>query len=197
MSDIDGNQYNTIIIGDQEWTVENLKVAKYRNGDPISEISGDAEWSVLTSDAYCNMNNDENFSAIYGRLYNWQAVHDNRNIAPAGWHVASFEEWSTLINYLGGEIIAGGKLKAAGTKYWLSPNTGATNETGFTARGGGFRYDFGTYSPDLGTIGAWWSSSESDANYAFAVNLNYWDTPVNGGPILKNYGYSVRCVKDH
>jgi uncharacterized protein (TIGR02145 family) len=197
VSDIDGNIYNTIIIGNREWMVENLKVTKYRNGDPIPKVSDDSEWAALTSDAYCNMNNDENFTVKFGRLYNWLAVSDSRNIAPAGWHVASFEEWTNLTEYLGGELVAGDKLKEQGTTSWTSPNPGATNESGFRALPAGFRYDFGTYSPNLGNHGGWWSSSENSPVYAYAYGLMYDDGATNLYFVFKNYGYSVRCVKDY
>jgi len=197
MSDIDGNIYNTIIIGTQEWMVENLKVTKYRNGDPIPEVSGDAEWEALTADAYCNMNNDENFAAKFGRLYNWFAVNDNRNVAPAGWHIASYEEWVALINYSGGELVAGDKLKEAGTANWRTPNPGATNESGFTALPGGFRLNFGDFSPNLGTRAAWWSSSENDVSFAFGLFMYHDNSVVHGEPDENNYGFSVRCIKDN
>lgn len=137
VTDYDGNVYQTVLIGDQCWMMENLKVTHYRNGDPIPHVTDGVTWGNLTSGAYCNYNNDEGNVATYGRLYNWYAVDDSRNIAPAGWHVPSDAEWQTLVDYLGGDAVAGGKMKEAGTTHWASPNTGATNESGFTALPGG------------------------------------------------------------
>jgi uncharacterized protein (TIGR02145 family) len=137
VTDIDGNIYHTVTIGTQVWMVENLKTTKYRNGDPIPNVTGNA-WAALTTGAYCWYNNDAaTYKATYGALYNWYAVADSRNIAPTGWHVPTDAEWTTLTTFLGGESVAGGKLKETGTNHWTSPNTGATNETGFTALPGG------------------------------------------------------------
>ncbi|MBI4645984.1 MAG: fibrobacter succinogenes major paralogous domain-containing protein [Bacteroidia bacterium] len=102
VTDIDGNIYNTIIIGTQEWMQENLKVIHYRNGDAIPDVTGDTQWSNLSTGAYCNYNNNESNALIYGRLYNWYAVADSRNICPAGWHTPTDAEWTTLTDYLGG-----------------------------------------------------------------------------------------------
>ena len=136
--DIDGNVYNTVTIGTQVWMVENLKTTKYRNGDAIPNVTGNASWVALSTGAYCWYNNDAaTYKATYGALYNWYAVGDSRNIAPSGWHVATDSEWTTLSTFLGGESIAGDKLKEIGTSHWLSPNTGATNSNGFTAFPGG------------------------------------------------------------
>ena len=118
VTDIDGNAYHTVAIGKQVWLVENLKVTRYRNGDQIPNVSDNKQWCNLTTGAYCNYNNDANNVTTYGRLYNWYAVHDIRNIAPKGWHVATDVEWKILTDYLGGETIAGGKLKETGTTLW-------------------------------------------------------------------------------
>jgi uncharacterized protein (TIGR02145 family) len=135
--DIDGNEYHTVIIGGQEWMVENLRVTPYRNGDPIPNVSDTTSWRALTTGAYCSYDNDPSCSAMYGNLYNWYAVNDFRQIAPEGWHVPTYEEWIVLETHLGGDTIAGGKLKESGTEHWRAPNVGGTNESGFSALPGG------------------------------------------------------------
>ena len=116
----------------------NLKTTKYNDGTSIPNVTNDTSWSNLTTGAYCWYNNDVSYKNPYGALYNWYAVNTGK-LAPKGWHVPSDAEWTTLITYLGGESIAGGKLKEAGTTHWLSPNTEATNSTGFSALPGGRR----------------------------------------------------------
>jgi uncharacterized protein (TIGR02145 family) len=197
MTDIDGNVYNTITIGAQEWMAENLKTTKYRNGDAIPYVTNNVTWAALTTGAYCNYDNDAYNGEIYGRLYNWYAVSDSRNIAPTGWHIPTDDEWTILTTYLGGETGSGGELKETGTTHWLSPNIGATNETGFTALPGGFRHTNGEFS-NIGKNGYWWSSTECSTSSAFGRDMNYNNSNVYRGSIY-NYkydGYSVRCVKD-
>ncbi|MDY0143980.1 MAG: fibrobacter succinogenes major paralogous domain-containing protein [Bacteroidales bacterium] len=194
--DLDGNSYNTIIVGEQEWMVENLKVTKYRNGNPISSVTDNVEWSNLTVGAYCNYENNLNNATIYGRLYNWYAVTDNRNICPTGWHVPSIAEWQTLVNYLGDDSIAGGMLKEIGNTHWHSPNSGATNESGFSGLPGGNRIGAQGAFDAVGSIGFWWLSDEANASNAMAKSLNSWTTIVGHGQYPKNGGFSVRCIKD-
>jgi len=194
VTDIDGNVYHTITIGTQVWLVENLKTKKYRDGTSITLVTDSLAWSKLTTEAYCNYNNDSNMAITYGRLYNWYAINDNRNIAPIGWHVASDVEWLTLINYLGGESVAGGKLKEAGTTHWLTPNIGATNTTGFTALPGGYR-NSGVFE-NKGYYGYWWSSTEYSARDAWCRTMDYCNSNANSYDLPKDLGFSVRCVKD-
>jgi uncharacterized protein (TIGR02145 family) len=163
--DNDGNNYRTVKIGTQVWMAENLKTTKYRNGDPIPNVTDGPAWWNLPTGAYCNSDNDVNLWTTYGRLYNWYAVNDSRNIAPAGWHVPTDYEWSKLIAYLGS--LPGDKLREEGTEHWLSPNTDATNETGFTALPGGYRDNTGTFI-SIGSNGYWWSSTEQGADQAKA-----------------------------
>jgi len=194
--DIDSNVYHTMTIGTQVWMVENLRTTRYRNGDPIHNITLTAEWDNMTSGACCDYANTPGNSKIYGKLYNWYAVNDSRNIAPTGWHVPSAAEWNTLMTYLGGEVVAGGKLKETGTKHWNSPNTGATNESGFTALPGGSRYFSGKFL-QLGIIGFWWSSTKSSKKYANSLNLSYDNSSLGYYKLLSlNGGLSVRCMKD-
>lgn len=195
VTDIDGNIYHTVTIGTQVWMVENLKTTKYRNGDLIPKITDDIAWSNQT-EAYCNYNNDANNSTTYGRLYNWYAVNDSRNIAPTGWHVSSDVEWTTLTTYLGGESVAGGKLKETGTTHWSIFNPAVTtNESGFTALPGGSRGTFGQFY-DVGHGGVWWSSTESETRYAWYRSMADISYSIGRGPCAKNLGYSVRCVRD-
>jgi len=193
--DIDSNIYPTVKIGDQWWMAENLKVTRYRNGDDIPIVTDDTEWKNLTTGAYCNYNNNSDNADIYGRLYNWYAVNDSRNIAPLGWHVPSDEEWQTLIDYLGGESVAGGKLKETGTTHWNSPNEGATNESGFAALPGGYRNDTGTFD-DLGRNAHFWSSAEDSSSHAWNRELGYTNATVHRSSYDKQNGFSVRLVRD-
>jgi len=193
--DIDSNIYPTVKIGDQWWMAENLKVTRYRNGDDIPIVTDDTEWKNLTTGAYCNYNNNSDNADIYGRLYNWYAVNDSRNIAPLGWHVPSDEEWQTLIDYLGGESVAGGKLKETGTTHWNSPNVGATNESGFAALPGGYRSSDGNFG-SLGIYAFFWSSTESSSNGAWDRILYYYNANVYRNNYDKQCGFSLRLVRD-
>ncbi|HEY3371379.1 MAG TPA: fibrobacter succinogenes major paralogous domain-containing protein [Prolixibacteraceae bacterium] len=193
--DIEGNDYHTVTIGTQIWMVENLKTTKYRNGNPIKKITADSEWASSTTGAFCIYNNDTTKNGPYGELYNWYAVNDARGIAPEGWHVASDKEWTTLINYLGGEAVAGDQLKEAGTTYWNNPNAGATNETGFTALPGGYRNIYMSYGY-MGTSGNWWTSTESDQDSAFLRKMDNVNHNIQSDRYGKKGGLSVRCVKD-
>jgi len=195
VTDIDGNVYQTVRIGNQWWMAENLKVTHYRNGEPIPNVTDNSSWYALLSGAYCDYNNDVSNVATYGRLYNWYAVSDSRNIAPAGWHVPSDAEWQSLVDYLGGDAIAGGKLKEAGTTHWLSPNTGATNESGFTALPGGYRYSGGSFF-NMGYYAYFWSSTENNSYTAWGRYLSCNYSQVGRNYFKEQVGFSVRCVRD-
>ena len=196
MTDIDGNVYQTIIIGTQVWMAENLKVSHYRNGDNIPTGHSSSYWSNLSTGAYAVYNNDVINADTYGYLYNWYAVDDSRNIAPEGWHVPTDDEWQILVDYLGGSSVAGGKMKETGTEHWNSPNTGATNESGFTALPGGYRGYNGSYYR-MGYSGYFWSSTESGSDYAWYRKLSYDNSSVRRDYYYnKQNGFSVRCVRD-
>jgi uncharacterized protein (TIGR02145 family) len=195
VTDIDCNVYQTVKIGEQVWMAENLKVTHYRNGDPIPNVTDNTEWAGLSTGAYCEYNNDINNVAIYGRLYNWYAVDDSRNIAPAGWHVPNNTEWQILVDYLGGGAVAGGKMKEAGTTHWQNPNTGATNESGFSALPGGYRRNDSPYLY-LGHFALFWSSTESFGGGAWSRNLDYQYSDIGYNNPNKRHGFSIRCVKD-
>ncbi|MBT3839662.1 MAG: hypothetical protein HOF50_06980, partial [Candidatus Marinimicrobia bacterium] len=146
--------------------------------------------------AYAVYDNNETHADTYGYLYNWYAVDDSRNIAPDGWHVPTDDEWTTLTDYLGGTSVAGGKMKETGTSHWNSPNTGATNESGFTAFPGGYRdINNGNYYV-IGSNGWFWSSSEFNSYRAWLRLLRYDSSGVYRGYDDKEDGCSVRCVRD-
>ena len=195
VTDIDGNTYRAVKIGDQWWMAENLKVTHYRNGDPIPNVTNNTQWSGLTTGAYCNYDNDPNNANTYGILYNWYAVNDSRDIAPEGWHVPSEAEWQTLVNYLGGSGVAGGKMKEIGTTHWKRPNEGATNVSGFAALPGGYRYSDGNFGK-LGSSAYFWSSSRYNSSNAWGRVLYYGSAYVSRYSSNKQYGFSVRLVRD-
>ena len=193
LTDIDGNVYHTVTIGTQVWMVENLKTTKFRDGTPIPIVTDNIAWESLTTAAYCNYNNDANNANFYGRLYNWYVAKDNRNIAPIGWHVPNDIDWTTLINYLGGENIAGEKMKD--TSSWGTPIFGVTNSSGFTALSGGIRDGSGDYGL-IGGCGYWWSANEYNVSNAHFIYIDIGNTGILRYYMNKNFGYSIRCVKD-
>jgi uncharacterized protein (TIGR02145 family) len=212
VSDVDGNTYIIVAIGTQTWMAENLNTTKYNDGTAIPNVTDGTTWTALTTGAYSDYNNTPSNSTTYGRLYNWYTVDNNastkvtsnggKNVCPVGWHVPNDAEWHTLILYLDGSavfdydesLIAGGKLKATGTTYWITPNTGATNESGFTAIPGGARGS-GSFI-NLGYSSHMWSSTEEGENNAFGRGTYYNNTKVTRGNGYKNNGFSVRCIKD-
>ena len=141
MTDQEGNVYRTIQIGNQLWMAENLKTTKYRNLDPIPNVTDNTAWNSLTTGAWCYLGNNSSNDCPYGKLYNWYAANDTRQICPSGWHIPTSSDINILVSYLGGASIAGGKMKSTGSDYWQSPNIGATNESGFSALSGGYRID--------------------------------------------------------
>jgi uncharacterized protein (TIGR02145 family) len=210
VTDIDGNVYNTVIIGDQTWMAENLKTTQYNNGDEIPTGYSNGDWESLGTGAYavypwdndnaslatCEGDCDE----VYGSLYNFYAIDDDRGICPESWHVPTIDEWYELVNYLGGSGIAGGKMKATGIigegdGLWYSPNSGATNESGFTALPGGHRDYPGAYYY-LGIVANFWTSTGySDVNaYGWQVGYSYIESNYLG--LSNRHGVSVRCVID-
>lgn len=195
VTDIDGNVYQTVVIGTQEWMAENLTVTHYRNGEEIPNVAGDVEWTALSSGAWCSPNDDAGLVATYGRLYNWYAVSDTRGLAPAGWHVPSDAEWQTLMDFLGGDMVAGGKLKETGLAHWIDPNSGATNETGFSGLPAGHRNWDGTYF-ELHTNAWFWSSTQMNDPNAWYRTLYFNNAGVARANYLKRDGFSIRCVKD-
>ena len=200
VTDIDGNVYKTVTIGNQVWMAADLKTTRYRNGDPIGTTSPatldiGSESTPKYQWAYAG---DESTVATYGRLYTWYAATDSRNVCPAGWHVSTDAEWQTLIDFLGGDKAAQGKLKEAGTTHWHSPNTDATNESGFTALPGGNRFNNEPFA-GLGYGSHWWTATEYDARFAWRrIMVNSTLSPMDhtGGWADKKIGWHVRCLKD-
>lgn len=195
VTDIDGNVYGTVIIGLQEWMAENLKVTKYLNNDAIPLVSDGTIWAGLISGAYCWHDNLIADFNEYGGLYNWYAVNDSRGLCPTGWHVPSDAEWSILISYLGGVSVAGGKIKECGTAHWWSPNTGATNQTCFSALPGGMRDLNGTFGINEAE-GFWWSSTQFNSSNAYDRSMYYDWEGVYEDWGENHYGFSVRCLKN-
>ena len=204
VTDIDGNRYNSVIIGTQEWMKENLNVSKYSDGTIIPQVTDPTQWANLTTGAWCYYNNDPANGAIYGKLYNWYAVagiHDNdpntpnKVLAPTGWIVPFNIEWNGLINFLGGPLIAGGAMKAiCCTSAWNNSNSG-NNSSNFTGLPGGTRDPMGPFQ-NFGEYGHWNSNTESNGNngnvlmlYKLITNLTLDQTP-------KTTGASIRCIKN-
>jgi uncharacterized protein (TIGR02145 family) len=210
VTDINGNVYNTIKIGTQTWMAENLKVTNYRNGDLLPQGYSAGTWSSGQGWEYLNnkligacCSYDESTSNLttYGLLYNWYAVSDPRGLAPVGWHIPTKEEWITLSEYLGGDNLAGGQLKA--TTLWASPNTGASNSSGFRALPGGGRSNHQRPGHAVGEfgglllVGQWWTSTDFDEINSEAVLLYYNDNIFRiSSTGDKGGGLSIRCVKD-
>lgn len=194
LMDNSGNTYKTVIIGNQTWMAENLKATKYNDGTSIPNITDNKEWYELTTGALCDYENATSNSDTYGKLYNWYAVNTGK-LCPKGWHIPSDDNWTELIDYLGGEIDAGGKLKETGTTHWNSPNTDATNETGFTALPCGYRSSNGAFY-DIGYTVYWWSATEGSTYGAWSRVIDYNYSDVFRYFNNKELGISVRCVRD-
>jgi uncharacterized protein (TIGR02145 family) len=195
LQDIDDNYYHIVVIGAQTWMKENIKTTKYIDGKSIPMVTDNSVWGNLISGAYCWYNNDEEyFKAMYGALYNWYAVNTNK-LCPIGWHLPSDSEWTELINYLGGESVAGGKLKETGDLRWNTPNTAANNQSGFTALPGGYRTNDGGFYY-IGSFGYWWSSTEVSSTNAWYRYMFYYFSNVYRNCTNKKLGFSVRCVRD-
>lgn len=194
VTDVDGNVYNTIKIGTQTWMLENLKTTKYNSGAPIQKIIDVEKWKFDISGSFDWYNNDESNKAIYGALYNWAAVKKG-NLAPKGWHIPSVEEWQVLIDYLGGKKIAGGKLKVQGIDFWDSPNKGADNSSGFKAVASGVKSTEGSFS-FVGNRTLFWTSTSSNLLQAKSITLMFNSPKTTVFSISKNYGCSIRCIKD-
>lgn len=200
VKDIDGNRYKTIKIGTQIWLSENLKTTTYNDGTPIPLVKGYDAWTELSTPAYCWYNNDSTNKEVYGALYNWYAVN-TKKLCPEGWHVPTDEEWTELRIYLGEKGDAGNALKESGTSHWKSPNSDASNTTGFTALPGGYRDYKGPFNL-LRTDGYWWSSTESywysstdsASTISFYRNLRYDDADLFRNITDKSFGFCVRCL---
>jgi uncharacterized protein (TIGR02145 family) len=205
----DGYSYPSVVLGNgQEWMAENLRTTTFANGDPIPNVTDDFEWGLLTTAAWAHGFNNSSYENPFGKLYNWYAVADPRNVCPTGWHVPTDAEWNTLVGYLDAaydpsaygnqSATAGGKMKSTGTEYWADPNVGATNESGFSGLPGGNRgsLDGGWYG-GVGTgSGTWWSASEAGTQGAWFRYLYSNGTELVRMNIDKRDGRSVRCLRD-
>lgn len=193
-------QIEVIKIGNQVWMKKNLDVTKYSNGDTIPEVTDSTEWVNLTTGAWCYYENNSANGAVYGRLYNFYAVHDPRGLAPAGWHIPDLNETFLLADSLGGFFTAGGKMKEQGTAHWQNPNTGADNSSGFTALPGGIRYADAGFK-ELGFTNYTWTSTLLGGSYNGGSKPQFFFLTSESG--MKRdfegkwgYGISVRCLKD-
>jgi uncharacterized protein (TIGR02145 family) len=219
VKDIDGNKYVTVKIGDQWWMAQNLRTSRYRNGEVIPTNHTNYQWANTASDAYAiypdtlvgGINSDAEMVNVYGNLYNWLTVDDPRGLCPVGWHVPSDAEWKQLEMHLGmtqqeaDETLwrgtdEGGKLKSTRTEpeahpRWSSPNTRASNESGFSGVPGGYRSYFGFFD-HFKYYGFWWSSSEFSTNRTWYRYLSYINSNVGRDNSNKRNGFSVRCIKD-
>ncbi len=195
VTDIDGNDYTSVIIGTQEWMVENLKTTKYNDGTNIPLVTDLFEWRDLTTEAYCWYKNDAaTYKTPYGAMYNWHAVNTGK-LCPTGWHVPTNDEWEILVDYLGDFALAGGKLKEIGTTHWSGSNTGATNETGFTALPGGMRTEDGAFYANGGD-GYWWTATEFSTSSGRGRGMGSDYSDVGYVYSYKESAFSVRCVRD-
>jgi uncharacterized protein (TIGR02145 family) len=200
--------YKDVKIGKQTWMGVNLNVDKFRNGDLIQEARTNEQWQEAADNkqpAWCYFNNNQGNNESYGKLYNWYAVNDPRGLAPIGYHLPSKGEWAQVINHLGGEANAGGKMKCTGTQYWTAPNSWATNTSGFSGRAGGARSENslssgGPFYPPLGIYGIWWSTTEAAQGMkegnAITTQIYYTNPGIAFSESPKGDGYSVRCIKD-
>ena len=210
VTDIDGNIYETVVLGNQEWMTENLRVSSYSNGDPIPNVTDDAEWAALTTGATCWFDNDQQYEDPYGKLYNWYAVNDTRNICPTGWHVPTDAEWMELETFLGMDSLEvdsfgflyrglaeniGGKMREVGTTYWMAPNDSATNESCFSGLPGGGRYFNGSFT-NLGRYGGWWTATAKNVNSSWYRSLSNDNGSLSRSSYKFAHGVSVRCIKD-
>jgi uncharacterized protein (TIGR02145 family) len=204
MTDQEGTQYRTVTIGTQTWMAENLRTTKYRNNTPILNLTNGFEWTSNTTGAYCSYLNRTTNDCPYGKLYNWYAVNNTNQLCPIGWHVPTDAEWNVLIanldpsydpTIIGSQsTTAGGNMKSTGTQYWLSPNFGATNSSGFSGLPGGYRDSDGPFVA-IGENGIWWSSTKRSTTIAWFL-LSYSVGGVTRGVANEAEGFSVRCLRD-
>lgn len=193
VQDVDGNRYNTVEIGTQVWMAENLKTTHFNDGVPIPNVTDISAWASLSSPAYCWFNNDEaTYKNTYGAQYNWFTVSTG-NLCPSGWHVPIQAELITLINYLGTESVAGGKMKEAGIEHWNSPNTGADNSSGFSCLPAG---DRAPGFENLGISASIWSATSRVTPWGIGIQLHNNSSSVVWAEFNKYFGFSVRCLKD-
>lgn len=196
--DVDGNKYPTTKICNQTWMAKNLEVSKYKNGDPIPQVQDPIIWETLTTGAWCYYGGNGDFGSVYGKLYNWYAVNDPRGLAPDGWHIPTDVEWTSLSNCLGGEAVAGGKLKNTESRYWFQVSIASSNSSGFSGLPGGYFNNNGfDFLFEENTFrGYWWTGTPIDAGNAKAYYVDSQNEALANSSYLKKIGMSVRCVKN-
>ena len=214
--DVDGTTYGSVVLNGKEWMNKNLEVSTYRNGDVIPQVTDLTQWVTSTTGAWCYYENDTANGPIYGKLYNWYAVHDSRGLAPAGWHIPTDTEWSDLATFLGGEIVAGSKLKEdSTTSTWDVSTNYATNQSGFTAVPAGTGYLNYHLAPPVvpaapdptladlfkgkTKVTYWWSSTTTGSaasDIVWSRNVNSSSNQLVRNGVIKSSALSVRCVKD-
>jgi len=202
VTDIDGNIYHTIIIGTQQWLVENLHTTRYMDGTAIPNLTLNADWIAEDGTpghdgAYCWYNNDAVTYADFGCLYNWYAVDNAHGLAPVGWRIPSTADFNTLVAYLGGGVVAGGKLKETGLLHWLTPNTGATDGYGFSALGGGDRYTDGIFQLITEHGNFWTTSDIAPVGNKESRYISYNSAYISVASSSVRRGFSVRCMRDY
>ncbi|MCF8380050.1 MAG: fibrobacter succinogenes major paralogous domain-containing protein [Bacteroidales bacterium] len=198
VTDVDGNVYRIVTIGDQVWMIDNLKTSTYNDGTAIPLVTNDAAWAGLSTGAYCWSDNDrERFKDSYGALYNFYAVKTEK-LCPVGWHVPDIEEWFTLLDYFYGVDEAGNYLKEAGTSHWIGPNNGANNQSGFTALPGMFRSAGDGSFATFGYYAYWWVFDDSalGEDNAWTLSLIFNTGKVNVEANNMGSGLYVRCIRD-
>jgi uncharacterized protein (TIGR02145 family) len=204
ITDLDGNVYTPVTIGTQQWIVQNFRCTKYADGSAILNLTEAGDWIANTAGAYCAYDNDADNIPDYGLLYNWFAVSNAKglvylvknNVQDVGWRIGSDEDWTVLTDYIGGESVAGGLLKATGTDYWDSPNTDATDIYGFSARGHGIRRVEDAVYAGLKKEGTFWTTTVYGETSAYRRMFLENSGAINIGFNNKNNGFAVRLVRD-
>lgn len=195
--DLDNNSYESIIVGDQEWMSSNLKSTKYSTGENIEHIIDSAVWTNTFTGAWSYFHNNQSYDSLFGKLYNWYSIQDNRNVCPVGWKVPTKMDWEILTDYLGGYEIAGGKLKISGTELWISPNVDATNETGFAGYPSGSRSINGGFPNTISKpFAVWWTSTYEGNSQSWYADLHHSSSYVQYGLGSLKGGLPIRCLKN-
>ena len=198
ITDADGNVYTSVTIGTQEWMAENLRTTKYSDGTAIPNVTSNSDWKSLSTGGWCNYNNSSSNEATYGKLYNWYAASDSRNVCPTGWHVPTDAEWTVLTDYLaanGHNGAEGTALKATSGWNDFEGSGNGTDDYGFLGFPGGYRSNDGSFN-SIGNDGNWWSSSQASTFDAWFRYLYYDNDSVSSFSSSKENGFSVRCLRD-
>lgn len=202
ISDIDGNSYPVITINNRKWMAENLRTTRFSNGDLITNVNSDMQWIQTTSPAWCYPNNNASKNIPNGKFYNGYTATDNRNVCPTGWHVPTYIEWVNMLTFIDPNVInnpmentAGGELKSIGNRFWTPPNTGAGNQTGFSATGADLRQDSSAFN-QFGYGAYWWTSDLSGLVGQWHIELSTYNARANVDIFSPTMGLSVRCIQN-